>query len=84
MPVTNCGRTIIVANEAIVCFCRGMSDSDIRDIIRRARDNAKKAEGQELQRVEDAENDEQQCSASVRVAARQAVREALDDILGEG
>ena len=59
-----------------------MSD-DIRDDIRRARDNAKRAEEEELQRVQDADNDELQRSASVRVAARQAVREALDDILGE-
>ena len=60
-----------------------MSDRDIWDSIRTARDNAKQAEQDELGRVENAENAEQQRSASVRVAARQAVREALDDILGE-
>lgn len=60
-----------------------MTDQDIWNSIRRARDNAKKAEQEELQRVEDADNAELQRSASSRVAARQAVREALDDILGE-
>lgn len=60
-----------------------MSDQDIWDGIRRARDHAKAAEEEELQRVESADTAELQRSASVRVAARQAVREALDDILGE-
>ncbi|WP_226346520.1 hypothetical protein [Agilicoccus flavus] len=60
-----------------------MTDRDIWDSIRHARDRAKQAEERELQRVQDAENDEQQRSAGVRVAARQAVREALDDILSD-
>ena len=60
-----------------------MSDKDIWERLRVARDRAKQAEETELKRVEDAGNAEQQRSASVRVAARQAVREALDDILGE-
>lgn len=60
-----------------------MSEKDIWDRIRVARDRAKEAEETELQRVDDASNAEQQRSASVRVAARQAVREALDDILGD-
>jgi len=60
-----------------------VTDRDIWESIRRARDNAKAAEEQEVERVETAENAEQQRSAGVRVAARQAVREALDDILGD-
>lgn len=72
-----------VALQVVLCFDDAMSDRDIWDSIRQARDNAKAAEQQELQRVEDADNEETQRSASVRVAARQAVREALDDILGD-
>ncbi len=60
-----------------------MSEQDIWQRVRYARDRAKAAEDKELQRVADADKSEQQRSASVRVAARQAVREALDDILGE-
>ena len=60
-----------------------MTERDIWDAIRTARDNAKAAEEEELARVESADTAELQRSASVRVAARQAVREALDDILGE-
>lgn len=60
-----------------------MTERDIWDAITTARDNAKAAEEEELARVESADTAELQRSASVRVAARQAVREALDDILGE-
>lgn len=60
-----------------------MTEDDLWDRIRIARDNAKAAEDQELQRVKEADTEEIQRSASVRVAARQAVREALDDILDE-
>lgn len=59
-----------------------MTDADIWERIRHARDRAKAAEEEELKRVEQADTNELQRSASVRVAARQAVREALDDILG--
>jgi hypothetical protein len=51
--------------------------------IRYARDRALAAEQTERQRIADAENDELQRAASVRLATRQAVREALDDILDE-
>lgn len=60
-----------------------MTERDIWSAIATARDNAKAAEEQELARVESADTAELQRSASVRVAARQAVREALDDILRE-
>lgn len=58
-----------------------MSDSRIEDALRQARDKAKSREDEEKQRVEDAETNEMQRAASSRVAARQAVRESLDDIL---
>jgi hypothetical protein len=51
--------------------------------IRYARDRALAAEQTERQRIADAENEELQRAASVRLATRQAVREALDDILDE-
>jgi hypothetical protein len=63
-----------------------MSESTERDIwerIRYARDQALEAERTERQRISDAENEELQRAASVRLATRQAVREALDDILDE-
>jgi uncharacterized caspase-like protein len=56
---------------------------DIMDRIRYARDRALDAEQTERQRIAEADNEELQRAASVRLAARQAVREALDDILGE-
>src|SRR5829696_288456 len=56
---------------------------DIMDRIRYARDRALDAEQSERQRVAEADNEELQRAASVRLATRQAVREALDDILGE-
>lgn len=60
-----------------------MEERDIWQQLQRARDTAKQREDEELQRVDDASNAEQQRSAGVRLAARQAVRETLDDILGE-
>lgn len=60
-----------------------MAERDIWQQLQRARDKAKQREEEELQRVDDASNAEQQRSAGVRLAARQAVRETLDDILGE-
>jgi uncharacterized caspase-like protein len=56
---------------------------DIMDRIRYARDRALDAEQTERQRIAEADNEELQRAASVRLATRQAVREALDDILGE-
>jgi hypothetical protein len=56
---------------------------DIWDRIRFARDQALKAEEAERQRIADADTDELQRAASVRLATRQAVREALDDVLDE-
>ena len=60
-----------------------MADEDIWDRIRYARDNAVEAERTERQRLKDADTAELQSAASVRLATRQAVREALDDVLGE-
>ncbi|MGX0887004.1 hypothetical protein ACUW97_001415 [Kocuria rhizophila] len=60
-----------------------MSDNSIWEALQAARDKAKEREDEEKQRVEDADNHEQQRAASSRVAARQAVRETLDDILAE-
>ena len=56
---------------------------DILDRIRRARDNALDAERTERRRIEEADTVEKQQAASVRLATRQAVREALDDVLDE-
>jgi hypothetical protein len=56
---------------------------DIWERIRYARDQALDAERTERARIEDAGNEELQRAASVRLATRQAVREALDDILAE-
>lgn len=60
-----------------------MSENSIWEALQTARDKAKEREDEEKQRVEDADNHEQQRAASSRVAARQAVRETLDDILAE-
>ena len=60
-----------------------MADTDILDRIRTARDNALEAERTERRRIADGETMEIKQAASVRLATRQAVREALDDILGE-
>ena len=56
---------------------------EIFDRIRYARDRALEAERTERQRLTDADNADLQQAASVRLATRQAVREALDDVLGE-
>ena len=60
-----------------------MADADIWDRIKYARDRALEAERTERERIKDAENKDIQEAASVRLATRQAVREALDDVLGE-
>jgi hypothetical protein len=56
---------------------------DIWERIRFARDQALTAEETERQRIADADTQELQRAASVRLATRQAVREALDDVLDE-
>ncbi len=60
-----------------------MGDMDIWERIRFARDRALDAETTERQRLADADTTELQQAASVRLATRQAVREALNDILDE-
>lgn len=57
--------------------------ADIWERIRHARDRALEAERTEQKRLADADNADLQQAASVRLATRQAVREALDDILDE-
>lgn len=56
---------------------------DIWERITFARDQALEAEKTERQRLAEADTAELQRSASVRLATRQAVREALDDVLDE-
>ena len=56
---------------------------EIFERIRFARDRALEAEKTERQRLADADNADLQQAASVRLATRQAVREAFDDILDE-
>lgn len=56
---------------------------EIFERIRFARDKALDAERIERQRLSDADTVEMQRAASVRLATRQAVREAFDDILDE-
>ena len=60
-----------------------MDADELIDRIRAARDHALKQEKEERSRIADADTAEKQNAASVRLATRQAVREALDDILGE-
>ncbi len=60
-----------------------MADADIWDRIRKARDFALEAEKTERQRIADASTHEEQQAASVRLATRQSVREALDVVLDE-
>lgn len=59
------------------------SPAAVMERIRYARDRALEAERTERQRLADAETGDLQQAASVRLATRQSVREALDDILGE-
>ena len=56
---------------------------DIWERLRYARDRALDAERTERERLAEADNADLQRAASVRLATRQAVREALDDILDE-
>jgi hypothetical protein len=56
---------------------------EIFERIRYARDQALEAEKTERRRLADADNADLQQAASVRLATRQAVREAFDDILNE-
>jgi hypothetical protein len=56
---------------------------DIWERIRYARDAALEAERTERRRLAEADSADLQQAASVRLATRQAVREALDDILDE-
>ena len=56
---------------------------EIFERITYARDRALEAERTERQRLADADNADLQRAASVRLATRQAVREALDDVLDE-
>jgi hypothetical protein len=56
---------------------------EIFERIRYARDRALEREQTERQRLADADTPELQQAASVRLATRQSVREALDDILDE-
>ncbi len=56
---------------------------DIWERLRYARDKALEAERTERTRLAEADTGELQRAASVRLATRQAVREALDDILDE-
>ncbi len=56
---------------------------DIFERIRYARDRALEAEETERQRIADASSEEVERAASIRLATRQAVREALDDVLDE-
>lgn len=57
--------------------------ADIWERLRYARDQALDAERTERRRLAEADTVELQQAASVRLATRQAVREALDDIVGE-
>ncbi|WP_299038768.1 hypothetical protein [uncultured Pseudokineococcus sp.] len=60
-----------------------MADADIWDRIRTARDFSLEAEKKERERIAEAKTSELQHAASVRLATRQAVREALDVVLDE-
>ena len=60
-----------------------MDANEIMDRIRSARDHALEQEREERRNIADADTAETQGAASVRLATRQAVREAFDDILGE-
>lgn len=60
-----------------------MEANEIMDRIRSARDHALEQEREERSNIENADTADKQGAASVRLATRQAVREAFDDILGE-
>lgn len=60
-----------------------MEANEIMDRIRSARDHALEQEREERSNIADADTADKQGAASVRLATRQAVREAFDDILGE-
>ncbi|WP_298801871.1 hypothetical protein [uncultured Pseudokineococcus sp.] len=60
-----------------------MADADIWDRIRKARDFSLEAEKKERERIAEADTAELQQAASVRLATRQSVREALDVVLDE-
>jgi hypothetical protein len=78
-------------NTAVPATARGIQlqtigyddGMDVWERIRYARDRALQAEEVERQRLAEAETVELQQAASVRLATRQAVREALDDVLDE-
>jgi membrane protein involved in colicin uptake len=72
-----------LSKSADPCFAGAMDANEIMDRIRTARDHALEQEKEERQRIADADTADKQGAASVRLATRQAVREALDDILGE-
>lgn len=60
-----------------------MEANEIMDRIRSARDHALEQEREERSNIASADTADKQGAASVRLATRQAVREAFDDILGE-
>jgi hypothetical protein len=60
-----------------------MEANEIMDRIRSARDHALEQEREERSNIENDDTADKQGAASVRLATRQAVREAFDDILGE-
>ncbi|MGX5358640.1 hypothetical protein [Kocuria sp. KH4] len=60
-----------------------MEANEIMDRIRSTRDHTLEQEREERQNIADADTADKQGAASVRLATRQAVREALDEILGE-
>ena len=60
-----------------------METDEIMDRIRSTRDHTLEQEREERQNIADADTADKQGAASVRLATRQAVREALDEILGE-
>jgi hypothetical protein len=81
LPIQMHGMRICADPVHQLCVQEGAS-MDITDRIRYAR-CALDAEQTERQRIAEADNEELQRAASVRLATRQAVREALDDILAE-
>lgn len=72
-----------LSNPADLWLALPMDANEIMDRIRQARDHALEQEKEERRRIADADTADEQGAASVRLATRQAVREAFDDILGE-